>query len=125
MLVTSKASDECNAPTPVIQVCDTFPVFFGMRRNTVRSEILNPSFFNSPCIRGAPQIGLAFDMVWMSFRSAWRYESAVIYSENHLFESQIGFGDPQGHQKKTPRVASRGRWDGGGNRLQIVSADSA
>ena len=46
----------------VIQVCDGFPVIFGIKRETVRSEILNPNFFSSPCIRGAPHVGLAVDM---------------------------------------------------------------
>src|SRR5262249_40970882 len=43
-----------------------------MSRDTVRSEISNPSFFSSPCTRGAPQVGLADAMVWTSFRISER-----------------------------------------------------
>ena len=45
---------------------DGLPVFLGIQRDTVRSEIVNPSFFNSPCMRGAPHVGLAFAMVWQA-----------------------------------------------------------
>jgi hypothetical protein len=66
MVATVKKSIETIWPTwfrrNAIQVCDGFPVFFGIKRETVRSEILNPNFFSSPCIRGAPHIGLAVDM---------------------------------------------------------------
>src|SRR6516225_6814316 len=40
----------------------------GHQRDTVRSEILNPSFFSSPCTRGAPHVGLAVAIVWTSLR---------------------------------------------------------
>src|SRR5215471_2702263 len=72
MVGTVKKSTETIWPTlfrrNVIQVCDGFPVFLGIKRDTVRSEILNPSFFSSPWTRGAPHVGLAVTMVWMSFR---------------------------------------------------------
>ena len=44
----------------------------GIQRDTVRSEILTPSFFSSPWTRGVPHVGLAVAMVWMSFRISER-----------------------------------------------------
>jgi hypothetical protein len=35
---------------------------FRVQRETVRSEILNPSFSNSPWMRGAPQVGFSATM---------------------------------------------------------------
>src|SRR5262245_21395805 len=54
------------------QFCDGFPGFLGIKRDTVRSEILNPSFFSSPCTRGAPHVGFARAMLWMSVRTSER-----------------------------------------------------
>jgi hypothetical protein len=45
---------------------------FGINRETVRSEISNPSFSNSPRMRGAPQIGLAEAIVLTNWRISER-----------------------------------------------------
>ena len=42
--------------------------FFGISRETVRSEISNPSFSNSPWIRGAPHSGFAAAIVRTQLR---------------------------------------------------------
>ena len=39
-------------------------------RETVRSEISNPSFNSSPCMRGAPQVGFSLAMVWREVRTS-------------------------------------------------------
>jgi hypothetical protein len=39
-------------------------------RETVRSEISNPSFNSSPWMRGAPQVGFSLAMVWIAVRTS-------------------------------------------------------
>jgi len=52
----------------VIQVCVGLLSFFGINRETVRSEISKPSFRNSPCTRGAPHNGFAEAIVRTNLR---------------------------------------------------------
>ncbi len=69
---TVKKSMETNWPTwlvrKVFHVWDGSLFCFGIKRETVRSEISTPSFRSSPWIRGAPQSGLAAAMVVIRLR---------------------------------------------------------
>src|SRR5215813_5669735 len=71
IVATVKKSIDANCPTwlrrNVIQVWVGF-LSLGINRETVRSEISNPSLSNPPWMRGAPQMGLAAAMVRTNLR---------------------------------------------------------
>src|SRR5262245_48399558 len=72
MVGTVKKSIDTTCPTwfrrNVIHACEGFLPFLGINRETVRSEISNPSLSSSPCTRGAPHNEFTAAMFLTSLR---------------------------------------------------------